>query len=403
MDAGGEALNKGRERIGDPMERTSGRERQPAATVVIVAYDSGDFLQPCVDALAAQSFDAFEAVVVDNASRDASVAMLRLPDARFRVAPMGFNAGFAAANNHAARASGAEFLVLLNPDAVADATWLAALIEAARGRPQAASFGSLQLRLDDPAMLDGVGDVWHAAGLAWRAGEGGAAAQAPGDGEIFGPCGAAALYRRDAFLAAGGFDERFFCYCEDVDLACRLRALGHVAWRVSGAVVRHAGSGISGRRSDFTLYHGHRNRIWTFVKNTPGAWLWLLAPYHLAFNAVYLGSALRRGVLAPIWRAYVDAARGLGPIWTTRRELTKARRSPFSQTLKAMAWTPWAPFRRELHPRPIAEDDGDQTFHVALGEMRILGRQLFSQFRLDHRRLRNARRPSSKPEPGSRA
>jgi hypothetical protein len=95
----------------------------PAVTVVIVAYDSGAFLQGCVDALAAQDFADFEAVIADNASRDGSVAALRLPDARFRVREMGGNLGFAAANNRVAETSGAEFLVLLNPDAVPDADW----------------------------------------------------------------------------------------------------------------------------------------------------------------------------------------------------------------------------------------------------------------------------------------
>ena len=330
----------------------------PAVTAIIVAYDSGAYLQPCVDALAVQTFRDFEAVVVDNASSDGSVAALRLPDARFRILPMGFNAGFAAANNAAARGSPAPFLAMLNPDAVAEPRWLETLVAAARAEPRAASIGSLQLRLEEPERLDGVGDVWHAAGLAWRAGEGHAASQAPGDGEIFGPCAAAALYRREAFAAQGGFDERFFCYCEDVDLAFRLRASGAISLRASGAVVRHAGSGISGRRSDFTLYHGHRNRVWTFVKNTPGGWFWLLLPYHLAFNVVYLGSALKRGVFAPVWRAYRHALAGLGPGWAERARLAReaeARGGPgFRAVLRVCAWTPWAPFRRELHPRPAS-------------------------------------------------
>jgi GT2 family glycosyltransferase len=319
----------------------------PVATVIIVAYESGAFLQPCVDALAAQTFEDFEAVIVDNASSDGSVRDLRLPDDRFRIVNAGANTGFAVANNLAAAGSSAEFLALLNPDAVAERDWLEALIAKARTAPDIASVGSLQRRLDDPAVLDGVGDVWHVAGLAWRAGEGHPAAGAPGDGEIFGPCGAAALYRRATFVAMGGFDERFFCYCEDVDLAFRLRAAGYRSVRASRAVVRHAGSGISGRRSDFTLYHGHRNRIWTFVKNTPGVWFWLLLPYHLAFNALYLGSALKRGILPPVWRAYVAAAKGLPSIWRSRRPPI----TPFSTMMRSMAWTPWAPFRRELHPR----------------------------------------------------
>ncbi len=326
----------------------------PVVTVVIVAYDSGGFLQPCVDALAAQTFADFEAVVADNASRDGSVASLRLPDARFRLRDMGGNLGFALANNRVAEASAAEFLALLNPDAVPEPGWLAALVEAAARHPQAASFGAVQLRLDDAAVLDGIGDVWHVAGLAWRAGEGWPAGRTPGDGEIFSPCGAAALYRREAFLEAGGFDARFFCYCEDLDLGHRLRAAGWGSRRVSGAVVRHAGSGVSGRHSDFTMFHGHRNRIWTFVKNTPGAWFWLFLPYHLGFNLLYLGSAVRRGVFWPVWRSYVAALTGLAPFWADRMALGRARLTPFNTVLRVMARSPAAPFRREL--RPVADE-----------------------------------------------
>jgi len=333
-----------------PEDVSADHQALRTATVIIVAYESGAFLQPCVDALAAQTFEDFEAVIVDNASSDGSVRDLRLPDDRFRVVSPGVNTGFAVANNLAAASSAAEFLVLLNPDAVAEPDWLACLIDKARTAPDIASVGSLQRRLDDPEVLDGVGDVWHVAGLAWRAGEGHPAASAPGDGEIFGPCGAAALYRRAAFVALGGFDERFFCYCEDVDLAFRLRAAGYRSVRASSAVVRHAGSGISGRRSDFTLFHGHRNRIWTFVKNTPGIWFWLLLPYHLAFNALYLGSALKRGILPPVWRAYMAAAKGAPSIWRSRRPSGQTG-IPFNIMMRSMAWTPWSPFRRELHPR----------------------------------------------------
>ncbi len=319
----------------------------PRVTVAVVAYAAGGFLQPCVDSLAGQSFADFEAVIVDNGGGDGSVASLRLPDGRFRVEGSGENLGFAVANNRVARESGAEFLALLNPDAVADADWLAVLVAAAGARPGSASFGALQVRLSDAGVLDGVGDVWHAAGLAWRAGEGWPASRTPNDGPILGPCGAAALYRRDVFLEAGGFAESFFCYMEDVDLALRLRMAGWTSWRASAAVVRHAGSGIAGRASDFTLFHGHRNRVWTFVRNTPGPWFWALLPFHIAFNVLYLGLALRRGFHRPVWRAYKAALAGLGPAWRERR---RRPRGGFARLLPVVVWAPWAPWMRTLKP-----------------------------------------------------
>ena len=74
------------------------------------------------------------------------------------------------------------------------------------------------------------------------------------------PCAAAALYRRDAFMDAGGFDTSFFCYLEDVDLGFRLRLMGHRSTYVPEAVVEHIGSAMTGRRSDFSVYHGQIGR-----------------------------------------------------------------------------------------------------------------------------------------------
>jgi GT2 family glycosyltransferase len=88
---------------------------------------------------------------------------------------------------------------------------------------------------------------------------------------------------------AGNFDEDFFCYFEDVDLGFRLRLSGYRCLFVPGAVAQHVGSGTSGgQHSDFATYHGHRNIVWTFVKNMPGVLFWLLLPLHLALNVVTL-------------------------------------------------------------------------------------------------------------------
>lgn len=323
-------------------------DKTPAVTVCVVAYQSGDWLQPCLDALAAQSFTDFEAVVVDNASSDGSILALRLPDERFRLKAMGSNLGFAAANNVAAGASAAPWLATLNPDTIADPAWLAELMAATERWPGAAAFGSTQLDLADPERLDGVGDCWHAAGVAWRARYGWPSGDIPPEGEVFGPCAAAALYRRDLFVGLGGFYERFFCYCEDVDMAYRLRLAGWTAVQVPTAVVRHAGSAITGRTSDFTLFHGHRNRVWTFVKNTPGPWLWPLVPYHLAYDIWMIWRARAFGGFLTLARAHWAALTGIGPVLADRRAVQAGRKVGLKRLSAAMAWGPLTPRKRDI-------------------------------------------------------
>jgi GT2 family glycosyltransferase len=322
----------------------------PPVTVIIVAYNSGDYLQACINALAAQTFDDFHAVIADNASTDGAPERLSLPDARFGVRRMGENLGFATANNRVAFDVSSDLIVLLNPDTLAEPEWLEALVDAARRHPEAASFGSIQVRLDNPEIFDGVGDVWHVAGIAWRALEG-RPRHPIGDAEILGPCAAGALYRRKDFIEIGGFDERYFCYCEDIDLALRLQLSGRASRRVAGAVLLHAGSGTTGRVSEFTLFHGHRNRIWTFLKNTPGGWLWLLSPFHIAANVWLLWRYRRQpGATRTVALAYRAAWSGRSPFLAEGRTVSSGA---YARATRCMAITPGAVFRRsEVRVRP---------------------------------------------------
>lgn len=320
----------------------------PTVTVAIVAYQSGDYLQACVDALARQTFPDFEAVIADNASTDGSVERLRLPDARFRVRNMGGNLGFAAGNNRVAFDSGAKWFATLNPDAQAEPAWLEQLLAAAGRHPDASSVGSTQIALDQPDQLDGAGDVWHAAGVAWRARYGRSAELVPAEDETFAACGAAALYDRAMFCALGGFDEDYFCYAEDVDMGFRLRLAGRTVVQAPLAVVRHAGSGVSGRTSEFTIFHGHRNRVWTFLKDTPTALLWWVWPYHLAMNVVVLLPMIGQGRGGTVLRAYAAALAGLRGVWRKRRQVQATRKVGAVEIGRQMAWSPLALLRRDV-------------------------------------------------------
>src|SRR4051812_28982264 len=290
--------------------------------VVVVNYNSGPWLKKVVEGLHAQTFGDFRAIIVDNGSTDGSLERLPSGRASIEVVRAGVNLGFAGGNNLAIREHArGEWLALLNPDAFPRPDWLERLIAAAHAHPECSFFGCRMLDAKDPLRLDGVGDVYHTSGLSWRDAQGcndGPAYR--GQKEIFAPCAAAALYRRRDVLDAGLFDEDFFCYSEDVDLAFRLRLLGRRCLYVPDAVVEHVGSASTGAGSDFQLYHGHRNVAWTYVKNMPGWLFWLYLPYHLVANCYSLVAFTLRGQGGPLWRAKRDAIKGLGSAWKKRRE-----------------------------------------------------------------------------------
>ncbi|OFX06142.1 MAG: hypothetical protein A3E78_14595 [Alphaproteobacteria bacterium RIFCSPHIGHO2_12_FULL_63_12] len=281
----------------------------PRLTVIIVTYNAGDRLNRCLEHLSRQTFSDFETIVVDNGSADGSIAAARrhYPTAKFD--DVGANLGFAAANNRAAKTAAGEWLVFLNPDAYADPDWLQELVAASGRYPWADAFGSTQIRANEPSLIDGAGDVFNVFGIPYRGHYGWPLESLPPEGECFSPCAAAAMYRKKAFDRLGGFDERFFCYGEDVDLGFRLRLSGGRAVQVKAARVLHEGSGITGRRSEFSVYHGHRNRIWIAAKNLPGVLYWGTAPLRLAADFALFAKHVSHGLGGAYWRAMDDGYR----------------------------------------------------------------------------------------------
>jgi len=321
------------------MERSPGPARIAPVTVVIVSFHAGQTLPRCLACLAEQTALPERLVVIDNASDDGSleqacevIAQLPALAGRTTIDEAGKNVGFAAASNRGIAAAETEFVALLNPDAFPEPGWLAALLAAAAAHPEYAAFGSRQMRAGRSGILDGIGDRWHFSGLSWREGHG--QPIQPEDlqpREIFSPCAAAALYRRQALLDVGGFDEDYFCFGEDVDLGYRLRLAGQRARFVPAAVVEHVGGGST--PGEVATYFGHRNTLWTLVKNTPGP---LLAPALLAhlLQSILLGSVVAaRGRGRAFARAKWDALRGLPRAWQKRRAVQATR--------KVSTWQIW--------------------------------------------------------------
>jgi GT2 family glycosyltransferase len=317
--------------------------------VVIVNWNSGELLHHCLSALAKQTRRPDQVLVVDNASEDGSADGLDQAWPAVEVLRLNANLGFAAANNRAVAALRTQWVALLNPDTVAEPGWLDALVGAAVSYPAFSMFASRLVLAADPARLDGTGDLYYTNGLAARRDHRRpSAAVATQPEEVFSACAAAALYQVEAFSAHGGFDESYFCYFEDVDLAFRLRLAGHRCLYVPDAVVRHVGSAVSGPRSAFTLYHGHRNLVWTFFKNMPlGLLAWYL-PLHLLLNAASIAYFASRGHARTITRAKWDAMRGLPRILRERKRVQARRTVPAAAIRRVMSRGVLTPYRRRL-------------------------------------------------------
>ena len=296
-------------------------------------------LERCLSALMLQTVKPHEIILVDNASSDGSIEIVR----RFpsvKLLALTENTGFARGNNFAIEAASKEtdWIALLNPDAFAEPHWLEELLVAIDSNPEFDVFGSKLVNEADHSLLDGMGDAYHVSGRVWRIGCGKTMLAVPENAhEVFSPCAAAALYRRSAVREVGGFDEDYFCYVEDVDLGFRLRLAGYRCLYVPLSVAHHVGSGTTGgQHSDFSVYHGHRNLVWTFVKDVPGLLFWLLLPLHLVLNLVSIVWFAFRGQGRVVWRAKRDALLGLPKMWRKRRQIQKSRIASISDIWRVL-------------------------------------------------------------------
>jgi len=313
-------------------------------SIVIVNWNSADDLSRCLLCLRAQIYPPQQVIVVDNNSSDDSLdrALARVTDLPLIVDRQQTNLGFAAANNLAvAQYVNSPWVVLLNPDAFAEPDWLQEMALAIEAYPEAGFFGSCLINARQPDQYDGTGDEYHLSGLAWRRDHGRSVAsiQRPA-GEIFAVCAAAAVYRTDAWHQLGGFDESYFCYFEDVDLAFRLQLAGFRGRYVPSSKVQHLGSAASARIAGFSLYHGHRNMVWTYCKDMPGELLLLTLLPHLLINVISLLWYCGQGHCRTICRAKWDALKGLPRILSKRRKVQQQSVRSW-RLLRLMSYALW--------------------------------------------------------------
>lgn len=249
-------------------------------------------LVECLASLEAQTWKDFQTVVVDNSGR-AAIHRLGAARYRFRLIENVANAGFGEAVNQAWRLQPADYLAVLNDDAVAGPEWLESLVRALEGEPEAGMAAS-RIVLKGTDRLDSAGLGVARDGSSKQVSRMREAASEATKKEALIPSGCAAMYKAKMLEQVGLFDSRFFLYCEDTDLALR----GHWAgWRcvyVPEAVVEHAYSASAGRVSPLKAYLVERNRLRVVAKNFPAMWaaaapFWSVARYVLHLGAMLKG------------------------------------------------------------------------------------------------------------------
>ena len=243
---------------------------EPLVTVVIPTLCGRRWLPDCIAALRRQTLRDFAVVVIDNGSDDGTAEWLAAqPD--LRVIRNAQNVGFAAACNQGIQASKSPLIAVLNDDTQPEPRWIESLVSAMRagdGR-RVGACASLLLFAERPGVVQSAGIAVDRAAIAWDRLRGypADAAVVQRAGEVFGASAGAALYRRAMLDEVGLFDERFFAYLEDVDLAWRAQRAGWRCLYVPAARALHRTSATSGEGSVMKYRLLGRNKVWLVAKN----------------------------------------------------------------------------------------------------------------------------------------
>ncbi len=327
----------------EPLEQ-SARIKDPLVSVIVVNWNGARFLDECLSSLIRQTWQRREFLLVDNGSTDGTAGRIRewagqVPQCRAICLPS--NLGFCRANNVAFEQARGEWIALLNNDAVAEPSWLEALVRHGDVSNRIGMLGSKILFQEPAGVIDKAGHLifWDGQNRGRGTLEADAGQYETAE-EILWPDACAALYHRTLLEETKGFDESFYAFGDDADLGMRARLLGWKAWYVPEAVVHHRHSASFGAYSPQKITLVERNRLLLAIKNFPLPLL-LQNPYWTLRRFLWHGYAAFRGqgaagrfvgsqgwfsLLIAMTRAYLGAARLLPKALRSRRAIRRTRR-----------------------------------------------------------------------------
>lgn len=311
-------------------------------SVVIPNWNGRHLLEACLNSLKAQTLKDFELIVVDNGSVDGSAEWLASERPEVRVIRLATNLGFSGGCNVGIRASSGDLVALLNNDTEVDPRWLEALCQAMDRDPRIGAADSKVYFYDQRNVIWSAGCDYSVAGSVTHRGyleaddRGVYADETP----VFVAVACGIIYRRSALDEVGLFDEDFFSGYEDVDLSFRLHAAGYRVVNVPDSVVYHHVSATSRKDSDFYVFHGQKNVLYTFLKNMPGPLLWKYLPFHLLYTVGSLVYFARIRRLGSALRAKLAVLRNLRPL-LAKRNAIRATRVLSAREIDALLTRAW--------------------------------------------------------------
>ncbi len=241
-------------------------------SVVTPNYNGEKFLKAFFESLNEDSQLIGEVIIVDNGSTDGSREFIKGNSFNFPVKLIENkeNLGFSPAVNQGIMESECEYIFSLNNDTEIRKGSIRAMADLMSSDDSIFSVQAKMLQYDNKELVDDVGDEYNLLGWTKKTGENHKSTEFTEVRDIFSACAGAAMYRKSLLDEIGMFDDNFFAYMEDVDLAIRSKISGYRNLLCPDAVVYHIGSATSGSRyNEFKVRLAARNNVWVVHKNLP--------------------------------------------------------------------------------------------------------------------------------------
>jgi GT2 family glycosyltransferase len=300
---------------------------KPLVSVVILTYNSADFILLCLEALELQTYENREIIVVDNASRDGTLRLVEESPYTPKIVRSETNLGCAGGNNLGWHAAKGDIIVFLNPDTVPTKNWLENLIAPFLSRSDVVITGS-KLYYPNSHRIQHAGGILYPNAMCDHFGNGELDhGQYDELREVDYVTGAAIAVRRDFLQSMGGFDEDYFpAYYEETDLCYRARRKGFGVLYVPTAVVYHCESPILKKLSPSFYRTFYRSRIRFLLKNySLKDWLFRFVPFEIKW---FLAIPEARGTRLLQFRAYWEGVTFLFQKLFSRRRTIRAPGNP---------------------------------------------------------------------------
>lgn len=289
-------------------------------TIAIPSLHRPDLTARCIEFIQKQTLpaDSWEIVVIENEAQPGQMLPDPLPPNTRRI-ELPDNEGTTGSINRAVAATESRYVLLLNNDVELAPDYLEKLVEALDRDAQIGFVSGKLLRANQRTHLDGAGDAMLMAGAAYRLGnfdrdDGRLDRAMP----VLSGCGAAVLYRREAFVQSGGLDLDFFAYLDDLDLALRAQLLGYGGFYLPDAIAYHIGSATLGDTlHPRVIEYVTRNQIFLLVKDYPQEVFRRLRSRIFAYQVLWALFAVRNGGFRAYWRGLRS---GLGNRDSMRRK-----------------------------------------------------------------------------------